>query len=136
MNARIAALALVLGVAACTPLAPPLHPTRSAVQVKDVVKVALTEIDNDALAFKVWNYGTQPLEVERDAIVLETDHGPRRPHSEGPPTYPVSPGTSRELSVRFDWTGLRNTTTRVLFDNAIRLEGKPLDISAIEIRVE
>lgn len=127
---------LVLSLAACTPIAPPLRPTRSVVQVQDVVKIALKEVNNDILEFTVWNNGTQPLVVDRDAILLVTDLGARKRLAGGiAHSYTLKPGTAREVNVRYDWTGLKNQLVRVSFDGALTINGKPLDISPIEIRV-
>lgn len=136
MNTAIALLTLSLGLVACAPLAPPMHPTRSVVQVKDVVKISLKEVNNDILEFTVWNHGTEPLVIDRDAIVLFTDQGPRKRLPGGiAHSYTLQPGTAREVNVRYDWSGLRNTLVRVSFDNALTVHGKALDVSPIEIRV-
>ena len=42
---------------------------------------------------------------------------------------------ARAVTVRYDWTGLRGTTVRVRFDNAITVNTRPVDVSAVEIRV-
>ncbi len=136
MNTAIALLTLSLGLASCAPIAPPMHPTKSVVQVQDVVKISLKEINNDILEFTVWNNGTQPLVIDRDAVVLVTDLGVRKRLPGGiAHSYTLQPGTARELNLRYDWAGLRNTLVRVSFDNAITINGKPLDVSPIEIRV-
>jgi hypothetical protein len=136
MKAAFTALAIVLGISGCTTPPPPMHPTRSVVQVKNVAKVALREVDNDVLEFTVWNNGTQPIVVDRDEIVLDTDHGPRSRRSDGDArTFNLPPGTAQEVDVRFDWTGLHDTTVRVRFDGALTIRGRALDVSAIEIHV-
>jgi hypothetical protein len=127
---------LALSLAACAPIAPPMHPTRSVVQVQDVVKIALKEINLDILEFTVWNNGKQPLVVDRDGIVLITDQGARKRLPGGiAHSYTLQPGTAHEVNVRYDWSGLKNQLVRVSFDGALTVNGKPLDVSPIEIRV-
>jgi len=135
MRAAIPLLAVVLGVS-CAPVAPLLHPTRSVVEVREVVKVVLTDITFDILDFTVWNYSTKPMVIDRDAIVLDTDHGARKRLPGGAAhTYTLEPGAARDVHVRFDFVGLRGTNVKVRFDNAIFIHGHPIDVSPIEIRV-
>jgi hypothetical protein len=134
MKAIIAALALSL--VACAPNAPPMAATSSTVRIAEVVKVSLKEIDNDILEFTVWNNGTLPLVVDRDAIFLETPAGPRMRVPGGiAHSYTLAPGAAHEVNVRYDWSGLRNTFVRVHFETALTILGRPLDVNPIEIRV-
>lgn len=129
-------LAVTLGLVGCMPIAPPMTPTRSSIQIESLVKISLKEVNNDILEFTVWNNGKAPLVVDRDAIFLDTDLGTRKRLPGGiAHSYTLEPGTAREVNVRFDWTGLRNTLVRVRFDTAVTVSGKPLDIGPIEIRV-
>jgi hypothetical protein len=127
------AVAVALG---CAPIAPPMTATRAVVQVQDAAKIALKEINNDILELTVWNNSTKMMVVDRDAILLYTDFGVRKRLPGGiAHSYNLPPGTAHEVNVRFDWSGLRNTTVRLGFDNAITIGGKPIDVSPLEIRV-
>lgn len=130
-------LAASLALGSCHGYAPLLEPTQGTAELAAQARVVLTEVDGDILKFSVFNLTGQPLLVSRDAIAMSSSQGLRSRKPGGVANvYLVPPNGSHAVNVRFSFSGLKKgETLNILFDRALSIDGRPLALPPISLRV-
>jgi hypothetical protein len=85
-----------------------LRPVAPVVDAPAGVRVLVKAQDDDLFKLEVINYGSYPIVVDRDRVVLFTASGPRARVAGGfGGVYNVPPGGRHALNVRFKLGGIR-----------------------------
>ena len=111
-----------------------LHPVTPVVDAPDGVRVLVKAQDDDLFKLEVINYGSYPIVVDRDRVVLFTASGPRARVAGGVGSvYNVPPGGHHALNVRFKLGGI-HTGERVALSlaGAVTLNGQVLMVPPLE----
>lgn len=111
-----------------------LHPVAPVVDGPRGVRVLLQAQEGDRFRLEVLNYGPDPIEVDRDRVVLTTARGPRARlpgGSDGVAT--VEPGGRHALDLRYRLGRVRPGERVALgLTGAVRVGGRPLDLPPLE----
>jgi hypothetical protein len=85
-----------------------LHPVSPVVDGPGGVRVLVRAEDDDLFKLEVANYGTAPIVIDRDRVVMFTAAGARTRIAGGVGSvYDVAPGARHALNVRFELAGIR-----------------------------
>jgi hypothetical protein len=130
-------LATGLALVACA-IPPPLSPIQRTAELPARARVELSGSQDGILKFLVTNLTDESLIVSRDAIVMSSSQGVRNREPGGVANmYLIPPKGIHDVNVRFSFEGVKvGETVNVLFDRALLVDGHPLPMPAISLRVE
>ncbi|MCU1282971.1 MAG: hypothetical protein JWM53_6517 [bacterium] len=111
-----------------------LHPVAPVVDGPAGVRVLVKAQDDDVFRLEVVNYGSYPIIVDRDRVVMFTAGGPRTRVAGGLGNiYNVPPGGHHALNVRFKLGGIHaGERVAIGLAGAVTLNGQPLMIPPLE----
>jgi hypothetical protein len=127
-------LAFALGGAGCATAQPTAmvaveaHPETRQVTGQGI-RLGVISIFNDIISCEVVNLGSEPVLVDRDAIVMVTAAGERRSRLPGgaQATYGIVGSASHVVNVRYDLDGvLDDDVVQLDFSHAILRAGQPI----------
>lgn len=135
--ARVAGVCLLLPILGACTLAPPITPDKADAKVEGVVDVRFKRIDTDIFKFSVFNETKELMTLDRDGLRLRTPSGERARKPGGAESvHMVVPGGAHDLNVRFSLSDLpAGTRIAVLFQDAIRVGGRPIAVEPMEFTV-
>lgn len=130
-------IAASLALVACA-VPPPLSPIQRTAELPAQARVELATTQGDTLKFFVSNLTDASLIISRDAIVMSSSQGVRNRKPGGVANmYLLAPKGIHDVNVRFSFEGVKaGETVKVLFDRALLLDGHPLPMPPISLRVE
>lgn len=111
-----------------------LHPVAPVVDGPGGVRVLVKAQDDGVFKLEVINYGSYPILVDRDRVVMFTAAGPRArvPGGLGS-VYDVPPGGHHALNVRFKLDGIRGgERVAVSLAGAVTQNGQVLMVPPLE----
>jgi hypothetical protein len=111
-----------------------LHPVTPVADGPAGVRVLVKAQDDDLFKLEVINYGSLPIVVDRDRVVMFTARGPRTRVVGGLGTiYSVPPGGHHALNVRFKLGGIHaGERVAIALAGAITLDGQPVMVPNLE----
>ncbi len=111
-----------------------LHPVAPVVDGPGGVRVLVKAQDDGVFKLEVINYGSDPILVDRDRVVMFTSAGPRArvPGGFGS-IYELPPGGHHALNVRFKLDGIRTgERVAVSLAGAVTQNGQVLMVPPLE----
>ncbi|MCU1279971.1 MAG: hypothetical protein JWM53_3517 [bacterium] len=111
-----------------------LHPVAPVVDGPAGVRVLVRAQDDELFKLEVVNYGSYPIVVDRDRVVMFTATGPRTRVAGGlGGIYDIPPGGHHALNVRFKLRGIQpGERVAIGLAGAVTLNGQPLMVPPLE----
>ncbi len=111
-----------------------LHPITPVADAPGGVRVLVKAQDDELFKLEVVNYGSEPVVVDRDHVVMFTAAGPRTRVAGGFGTiYTIPPGGRHALNVRFKLRGIQaGERVAISLAGAVTLNGQPLMVPPLE----
>jgi hypothetical protein len=134
MRAGWLGLVVALLMSGCTTL----RWVHTTVDGPNGVRVTLEGMRDDIFEIQVINYGSEPILVDRDRVVLDTPRGTRARVPGGlEALYTIGPSGHHAVHVRFDLSGLKGgDRIGICFADAITSGQQRLAVPPIELAVE